>query len=84
MAYFCLTIIEGSTGLKGNQDARGEAAKRDNVERAILKTLGELTSTKGTGEEARKYDAGATKAPLTQSETNWLEAVVRLLNSAKR
>jgi len=79
MAYACLTLMEGSTGLTGRQDARGAASLRYRIDRAVLKTLGELTSARGDREEARKFDAGATGAPLTQKEKGWIVEVVKAL-----
>ncbi|QDU31085.1 hypothetical protein ETAA8_62380 [Anatilimnocola aggregata] len=79
MAYACLTVIEGSTGLKGNQGARDGAARMYAVDRQVLKHLGELVSTKGGPAEARKFDAGATLQELTNAERGWVAAAVRLL-----
>ena len=77
MAYACLTIFEGSTGLMGHQGARDEAARRYNVDRVVLKTLGEITSAKGGPEEARKFDASATRIPLTDAERRWVRQAVK-------
>jgi hypothetical protein len=83
MAYFCLTVIEGSTGLKGNEGARKAAAKKYSVDIAILRQLGELVSAKGGPAEARKLDAGATLVELTDQERRWIGDAVRLLMRRK-
>ena len=77
MAYFCLTVLEGSTGLTNG--ARGEAARRYNIDRPILDQLGELTSTRGGEGDARKFNAAATRTPLNPKETNWIEEALKLL-----
>jgi hypothetical protein len=77
VGYVCLSLIEGSTGLKTG--ARDAAATMYSVERLILKTLGEVTSTKGGPEEARKLDVGATQTPLTTQEGAWVQAAIKLL-----
>src|SRR5262249_16936821 len=73
MAYFARSLIEGSTGLTGRGGARNEAERIYNVERAILKNLGKLTSAYGSPREARKMDAGATRTPLTELQKRWME-----------
>ncbi len=77
MAYFCLTVLEGSTGLI--YGARGEAARRYNIDRPVLDELGELTSTRGGEGEARKFNTAATRTPLNSKETHWIEQAVKLL-----
>jgi len=79
MAYACLTIIEGSTRRTGRTGARATAASQYSVEIAVLKTMGELTSTKGGPEDARKFDAGATGIPLSEKEKVRIQEVVKRL-----
>jgi len=83
MAYACLTILEGSTGLSGKKGARDEAAHRYKVDREVLKMIGETTSKKGAPYEARKLDAEATRSPLTDSERRWLRHAIKRLIQRK-
>ena len=71
MAYFCLTVLEASTGERRGR--RAVAAKRYCISEAVLKQLGELSSTKG-GVGARK--AEGVHQDLTQQERKFLEAAV--------
>ena len=71
MAYFCLTVLEASTGERRGR--RSAAAKQYCISEAVLKQLGELSSTKG-GVGARK--AEGVHQDLTQQERKFLEAVV--------
>lgn len=71
MAYFCLTVLEASTGeCRGR---RAAAAQRYCISEAVLKQLGELSSTKG-GVGARK--AEGVQQNLNQQEKMFLEAAV--------
>ncbi len=74
MAYFCLTVLENSTGRQKNR--RRHAATQYNVHQTVLEKLGELTSSKG-GRDARKGE-GAAHA-FTPSERMWIELTVKLL-----
>lgn len=69
MAHFCLTVLE-----RGQK--RAEAAKRLNVEHAVLRKLGELT-TKWGGEEARKHVGRA--RPFVPEQRAWLNAATNRL-----
>ena len=71
MAYFALTVVESMGG------GRKSAAKRLGVDEAVLRKIGELSSTRGDVESARK--AGNALLPLTGEERAWLEAAVREL-----
>lgn len=79
VGYVCLSFLERTAGLKGNQGARGKAAQSYRIDQAVLKKLGNLVSKKGDIREARKLDAGATLTPLTQQERLWVRAVIRTL-----
>jgi hypothetical protein len=78
MAYACLTTIERTTGQKGGK-ARDAIEKIYRIDRDILDEIGRLVSTKGTPDEARKLDIGATLTPLTDKQKKWIAAAVRLL-----
>lgn len=71
MAYFVLTILEQAAG------GRKEAAATYAVEKAILDQVGNLSSTKGDPETARK--AAAASVALTEPERLWLEDATRKL-----
>jgi hypothetical protein len=77
MAYFCLTLLEGTTGLK--HGAREAVCKMYGIDRAVRDKLGDLVSQKGSPAEARKFDAEATLVPLTGKEKKWVDEVVRAL-----
>ena len=74
MVNFCLTVLENSTGYKGQK--RKRAAKQYNVELPVLKKLGDLSANKG-GRDARKVDGLAND--YSQSETNWMELTIKKL-----
>lgn len=69
MAYFALTVVEVMGG------GRKSAAERIGVDETVLRKIGELSSTRGDAESARK--AGRDLQPLTSEERVWLEAAVR-------
>lgn len=71
MAYFCLTVLEGSA--KGGQ--RTAAAKKYGIGKKVLSTLGRLASEKG-GQEARKSKGVGNE--LTDAERKWMEAAVKV------
>ena len=73
MAYFCLSLLEGSAG------GRNKAAKKYNIELAVLDKLGELTSTRGDTTEARKLNRGAPLVPLTVNERTWIVEAIKAL-----
>ena len=72
MAYFCLTVLEASTGKRRGQ--RAAAAKRYHINRRVLNQLAELSTTKG-GASARK--AEGVHRDLTHQERQFLEAAVK-------
>ena len=75
-AYFCLTVLEYpfTPPRKGKRE---RAAASYNVDYAVLKSIGDLSSEKG-GSGARKRDG--VDAPLTDEECRFLErATVRLI-----
>ena len=80
MAYFCLTVFNGLAG------GITEAASEYNISEAILKKLGNLTSTKGDPSMARKAPQRGPYKPLTKREIDWLEtavlAIIRRLGEA--
>ena len=69
MSYFVLTILLESAGGQKN------AARSYNIDTAILRKLGELSSTKGDATTARK--AGAVLNELTPQEKQWIEEAVK-------
>lgn len=73
MAYFCLTVIEAA------HSGRANTAKQLNVEEAILRKMGELTSTRGDPSTARKMRPQSTKQPLSGAENTWLEEALKAL-----
>ena len=70
MAYYCLSLVQRLGG------GREGAAKAFSIERAVLDTLGQLTSTRGDAETARKENLGSLNNPLTDSEKNWIFSAV--------
>jgi len=73
MAYFCLTVLEKKAG------TRKKAEKAYRIDYDVLDKLGELTSTKGDKETARKTNDAKTFAPLTKTETMWIEATLKAI-----
>jgi len=78
MAYFCLTVIEASTG-KRKKEGREAAAERYGVEFDVLSELGKLTSGRGDASAARKVVAGSALQPLSDTEAAWVNEVVKAL-----
>ena len=74
MAYFCLTVLETSTGKRRN--ARLAAAKQYGISKAVLAKIGWLTSKKG-GTRARK--ASGIRDELSQDETRFLDEAVKAI-----
>ncbi len=74
MAYFCLTVLEISTGRQ--RDKRKHAALRYNISRSVLDRIEELTNSKG-GRDARKGRGIA--RDFTLSERAWIELTVKKL-----
>jgi hypothetical protein len=77
MAYFCLSLLEGTTGQ--GQGARAAVCALYHIDRTVRDKLGDLISEKGSPAEARKLDHAATHQPLTHAERSWVEAVVKAL-----
>ena len=73
MGYFCLTVIQSLAG------SRGGATERFRVERDVLNTVGELTSSRGDGRTARKANQMDGQRPLSKAEERWLERALKLL-----
>jgi hypothetical protein len=71
MAYWLLTVM---SRLAGNPRA---VAAAFNVDQKVLKTLGELSSTRGDLATARKVSHG--QRPLSGQEQSWLEKTVKVL-----
>lgn len=69
MGYACLTILEDRAG------SRDEAEEWYNVEDGILGDLGELTSTRGSPEVARKPSSSQGEA--IPEERKWIEEAIR-------
>jgi hypothetical protein len=80
MAYFCLSYFEDAagTGAKGRQ-RRKMAAEALGVEEEVLRRLGELTSTLGDAETARKKNPQSKSRGPTVEEKEWIETTVKLL-----
>ena len=71
MAYFVLTLLESTSG------SRADAAKSFHIDLAVLRTIGQLSSTKGGPSTARK--AGGQFEELTGAEKQWLETAIVLV-----
>jgi hypothetical protein len=71
MAYFCFTLIRDRYG---SVDA---ASKALGIDRAVLKKLSELSTNRGDVSTARKMTPNLT--PLTNAETQWMDAGIRAL-----
>jgi hypothetical protein len=71
MAYFVLTILQQN--FNGNKKAAGAY----NIEIAVLKKIGELSSTRGDATTARKVSASFMQ--LSSVEMQWLEESVKKL-----
>ena len=70
MTYFCLNVLEESTG------DRPKAAKRYGISKCVLDQLGNLSSIRG-GSDARK--AAGVHHDLTGQESQFLEAAVKAI-----
>jgi hypothetical protein len=82
MAYFCLDKLETfadnqalAPGVE-KTSKRKKASKIFGIEEGVLRKLGELSSTKGGPEEARKAN---TSRPLSSNEREWLVEAAKLL-----
>ena len=78
MAYFCLTVLEYSTGEKSNR--RKAAAQKYQIEELVLDRIGKLSSKKG-GPDARKAD-GVHKDFTSQESTFLKQAIKRMIRRA--
>jgi len=77
MAYFCLTAVEGSTGIP--RGARPEASRRYRISERVLSKLGDLTSNVGSERTARKLPPPTGRRDHTGQEIAWIEAAVKAL-----
>ena len=75
MAFFCLTVLEESTG--GGHNKRQQAAQRYGIDADVLAKLGELTSELGDERTARKFKSGG--RPHSDAEKAWIIAVVKMI-----
>jgi hypothetical protein len=71
MAYFCLTVLRATAG------GERQAAAAYEIDRDVLRKIGELSSTRGDLTVARK--AERIGSPLSEREKTWLDSAVRLL-----
>lgn len=71
-AYYVLTIAERASR------GRREAASDLRIDEAVLRKIGELTSTRGDNATARKA-IGPAAIPLSEEEARWIDSAVRLL-----
>ena len=74
MAYFCLTVLEASTGRRRGR--RAAAAKQYYISQPVLNHLGEFSSNRG-GPGARKADS--VHHDLTEQERQFLETAVKTI-----
>jgi hypothetical protein len=77
MAYFCLSLLEGTTG--SSKSPRKAVCQKYNIDQTVRKKLGDLVSEKGDPGEARKFNSGATRTPLTQKEKDWVDEVIKAI-----
>jgi len=80
MAYWCLTCLERAGG------GRERASDKYGIDLAILRTLGQITSTAGDPMTARKVndpkkvkDSKFANSPLTPQLRTWVDNAVKLL-----
>lgn len=78
MAYFCLTVLEHSTGQKKNR--RRAAAKKYQIDLSVLNKIGWLADGKG-GPSARKAK-GVAKNFTSQERTFLKQAIQRIIRRA--
>ena len=87
VGYFCLTVLESSSGAKPGASKREAAATKYTIALKVLNKLGNLTSEAG-GLEARKAVSDHKKGrgaviamnrPYTDREREWIKETVRLL-----
>lgn len=75
MAYFCLSYLEDSTGK--NKNRRKTAAQKYQIDGAVLKKIGELSSKKG-GQGARKA-VGVDNDFTHQERTFLIQAIEKII-----
>jgi hypothetical protein len=73
MAYYCLSVVEAMA------PTRTDAARQVNVERAVLDTLGKLSSQRSDAATARKIDKKVGNSPLSEREKQWILAALPAL-----
>jgi hypothetical protein len=76
MGYFCLSVLQWSTGAK---DATSVASQMFNIDKEVLDKLGNLTSLRGTPLEARAFKRRATLSAFTDAERRWVRQTVKRL-----
>jgi hypothetical protein len=76
MAFFCFTLLTDHYG-DGKRDPAKAVSGALAVDKAVLRKLSELSSTRGDASTARKVTRGL--KPLTTAEAQWLDAAVRAL-----
>jgi hypothetical protein len=77
MAYFCLSLLEGTTGGVGG--ARKAVCLKYTIDEPVRNRLGDLVSESGDETEARKFNFAATRTPLSTEEKDWIDKVIRVL-----
>ena len=70
MAYFCLTVLEGTA-----QDKRQQAATKYGISMTVLNRIGRLSTEKGGPHGARKGEG--VSSSLTPKERHFLEEAVK-------
>lgn len=81
MAYFCLSLLEGTTGLTSG--ARAAVCTKYGIDQAVRNKLGDLVSEAGDAKEARKFNATSTGRKLKDVERKWIEQVIKALIRSK-
>ena len=76
MAYFCLNFLESLSGQ--NNNLRKAAAQKYQIDEAVLRKIGELTSKKG-GRDSRKAD-GVGKDFTTEERTFLEQAIMKIIS----
>ena len=78
MAYFCLHFLESLSGQKNN--LRKATAQKYQIDEAVLRKIGELSSKKG-GQNSRKAD-GVGKDFTTEERTFLEHAIMKIIRRA--
>ena len=79
MANFCLTLVENKAGKKGKKGKRDSAADLFEIDKPILKMLGNLTANRGDSMTARKVPEKGDLIPLSGKEIEWIKAAVKII-----